>query len=176
MVPSGAAGVAGAAASEVTRPATQRSPAPELLKLLVGSMYCGLSEKSLPSAPGRLVRSVHVPPTGGIAVASIPAASNAIGSTAPFGASLARLNSSCASAASWLDCPAGSCEEPVAKPGATLPTTTTAAEATSRASRRISPSPIGDAPWRPHGPPEQQPRPINRNADFQGSFCLVSTS
>jgi len=31
----------GAAASAVIRPATQRSPAPELLKLLVGSMYCG---------------------------------------------------------------------------------------------------------------------------------------
>src|SRR5690349_13123163 len=51
----------GAAASAVIRPPTQRSPAPELLKLLVGSMYAGGSEKSLPCAPGRLVRSVHVP-------------------------------------------------------------------------------------------------------------------
>src|ERR1041384_5743745 len=51
----------GVAASAVIRPATQRSPAPELMKLLVALMEAGGSVKSLPSAPARLVRSVQVP-------------------------------------------------------------------------------------------------------------------
>src|SRR5689334_9353284 len=64
----------GVDASAVIRPATHRSPEPELLKLLVGSMYAGGSEKSLPSAPGRLVRSVHVP---GVEGSSTPCATAA---------------------------------------------------------------------------------------------------
>src|SRR6266508_26803 len=75
----------GATAIAVIRPAIQRPPEPELLKLLVGSMYCGESEKSLPSVPGRAVRSVHAPPTLGSAAACAAPAAYAFGSTAPLG-------------------------------------------------------------------------------------------
>src|SRR5207302_9482866 len=67
----------GAEASEVMRPATQRSPAPELLKLLLGSMYWGESEKSTPG-PVAGVRSTHGPPTVGRELAAGPTAANAL--------------------------------------------------------------------------------------------------
>ena len=90
------------------RPPTQRSPAPELLKLLVGSMYWGLSEKSLPWAPGRFVRSVHVPGVTGKFATWPATAAKAFWSTAPLGASRCDVNQLTASAASWLSCPATS--------------------------------------------------------------------
>src|SRR5215470_9503991 len=76
----------GAAASAVRRPATQRSPAPELLELplLVASMYCGESEKSTPLAG--LVRSVQAPPVVGNASACACTAAYASGLIARFGA------------------------------------------------------------------------------------------
>src|SRR5215831_7837079 len=96
----------GAAASAVMRPDTQRSPAPELLKLLVGSMYWGESEKSLPSTPDRPVRSVQAPPTLGSAAACAAPAAYAFGSTAPLGASRCAMNQSVACCTSWLSSPA----------------------------------------------------------------------
>jgi hypothetical protein len=127
----------GAAASAVIRPDTQRSPAPELLKPLVGSMYCGESEKSLPSVPGRPVRSVHAPPTVGSAAACAAPAAYAFGSTAPFGASRCAMNQSVASATSWLSSPAslfgGSL---AANPGAAAKAIA-AIKAENRANRRI---------------------------------------
>src|SRR6516162_57096 len=101
----------GAAASAVMRPPTQRSPAPELLEPLVGSMYCGESEKSVPSAPGRFVRSVQAPPTVGSDAAWAAADAYAFGSTAPLGARRCEVNQSVASAAAWLSSPALLCEE-----------------------------------------------------------------
>src|SRR2546422_2744925 len=128
----------GASASEVIRPETQRSPAPELLKLLVGSMKAGGSEKSLPSAPGRFVRSIQVPGVLGRDAAWTAPDRNAFTSTTPFGASLWEVNQSAASAAAWLSSPGLECEPPLAaRPGAT-PKMTTAAEANRKATRRMS--------------------------------------
>src|SRR5205823_13759961 len=104
-------------------------PAPELLKLLVGSMYCGLSEKSTPAAPEGLVRSIQAPPTIPREPAWPATAANAFVFTAPLGARRWGVNQSAASAASWPSCPVTSCG-PLAVPaqaGARLPAARTAA-------------------------------------------------
>src|SRR5512143_1934008 len=96
----------GATATAVTRPATHWSPAPEVLKLLVGSMYWGESEKSTPSPDEGLVRSVQRPPVTGSFAASPATAANASSATAPFGARRWPANQSAAAAAFWLSSPA----------------------------------------------------------------------
>src|SRR5260370_41945762 len=100
------------------RPETQRSPAPELLKPLVGSMYCGGSEKSVPAAPARFVRSVQGPPTLGSDAAWAAAAAYAFGSTAPLGASRCEVNQAVSSAAALLSSPPLLGEEPAEPPTA----------------------------------------------------------
>src|SRR5258708_1606542 len=123
------------------RPETQRSPAPELLKLLVGSMSCGGSEKSLRAAPARFVRSVQAPPTLGSDAAWAAAAAYAFGSIAPLGASRCDVNQAAAAAAAWLSSPAVLCEElgePLPARAGTAMKTTTVIAAKMKASRRIS--------------------------------------